>query len=146
MRYDRDAVCVRALKRSGETLQVGSKWSNAESGDAAALVHALVAHFQADRLASRIAYEVAEQAGVATALPQPEAREAMLRRLVVRHGTSKLDRNDGRALARDLYHWAEALSACVPPEDGEGRMVPQGLAELGRWLVLARFIAQGGAE
>lgn len=149
--YGRSAVCVRALKRSGEAVQVGSQWSVASAGETAGsvvdLLEELIAHFRADRLSSRFAYEIAEQAAVATALPDPAAREALLRRLVERHRTAALSKDAGREIGERLARWASLLDRYAPSiVDRDTARVPQGLAELGRWLVLARFIAEGGSD
>lgn len=132
-RYGRNALCVRALKRSGETLQVGSKWTDGNGNHLIAIFNAMVEHFQQDRLGSRFAYDVVNSA---YALPEADERlRAELKRLLTRH----CDRNSPDAL--DPAKWAERLYQWA-------RMLPEGeQAEgLGRWLVLARFLAQGGGE
>lgn len=142
--YRRNALCIRALKRSGETLQVGTRWTDEGANDFAGLIAQVIGHFREDRLSSRFAYDVAEQAHIVTALEDRDARTAMLKRLVNRHKTDKLQNPDD--IVKQLDAWAAALDEIVPKEVQDGREVPQGFAELGRWLVLARFIAQGGGE
>lgn len=142
--YGRNALCIRALKRSGEALHVGTRWTDAGDNDFAGLIAQVIGHFREDRLSSRFAYDVVEQAHIVTALEDRAARTAILKRLVNRHKTDKLQNPDD--IVKQLDTWAAALDAIVPREVQGGREVPQGFAELGRWLVLARFIAQGGGE
>jgi CRISPR-associated protein Cmr2 len=136
---DKAAVCVRVLKRSGETLEVRSKWDTLSEFDK------LVQLFKGKELSSHLAYDVLREARVVTALDDKSARTATLKRLVKRHKTDKL--SDAEGWVDRLRQWADALDGCVLPDKAEdGKEIPQGFAELGRWLVLARFVAQGGGE
>lgn len=147
-RYGRNALCIRALKRSGETLEVGTQWSTGRGEDlvdVAGLLKQLIEHFAQERLSSRFAYEVADQARIVTAL-SAQARSATLKRLVGRHKTNRLSDAEAEDLQKRLNAWMAALDDWAPTERQDGREIPQGFAELGRWLVLARFIAQGGGE
>ena len=136
--YGRDAVCVHALKRSGETLRVGSKWSAGEL-DTGELFNRLVRHFQAGELSSRFAYDLAEQA-LSVAGLEAEAEDAVIKRAVRRHKTEAMTGAAGDELTGLLSSWTRALE--VRAAGGESA----GLAELGRWLVLARFVGTGGDE
>jgi CRISPR-associated protein Cmr2 len=140
-RYGRNALCAYAVKRSGETLRVGGKWSG-DAGYFGDLFADLVGHFQDGRLSSRLAYEVAEQAPTIAILGDSAARKATLKRMIGRHSTEKMPDAMAAALVDRLDTWATALDACIPSDDGSA----QGFAELGRWLVLARFVAQGGGD
>jgi CRISPR-associated protein Cmr2 len=131
------AVAVTVVKRSGETLVVRSKWDNLGG-----LFGELVGHFAGDRLSSRFAYDLSERAPVVTALT--EARGAALKQLVYRHKGAQLTDADG--LVKRMVQWAQALDDQTPSEEVDGVDVPQGLAELARWVVFARFVAQGGGE
>ncbi|MCX7683495.1 MAG: type III-B CRISPR-associated protein Cas10/Cmr2 [Anaerolineae bacterium] len=134
----KSAVCVRVLKRSGETVQMCSKWESiGERFDR------LVAHLAADRLSSRFAYDLSERARGVTAL-SADAQKAALKQLVGRHKTDALSDNEALALIEDLAQWAQALDGQIPPQKVDDAEIPQGLAELARWLILARFVAQGG--
>jgi len=126
----RDAVCVRALKRSGEALETRSPWKSLGN-----TFTDLVSFFQNDTygqpLSSKFAYDVLQ---AAYALPQADEKSrAELKRLLTRH------RNNRHPQAPDPGEWAERLQtwAAALPEKG---------VELGRWLVLARFLAQGDRE
>jgi CRISPR-associated protein Cmr2 len=132
------AVAVRVLKRSGETVTVRSRWGS--MGD---LFDKLIKLFAEERLSSRFAYELSERAPVVTALPA-DARKAAIKQLVKRHKSDRLSDPDG--LVERLGEWAQALDDQTPRESVDGVEVPQGLAELARWAVFARFVAQGGGE
>ncbi|OGO40728.1 MAG: type III-B CRISPR-associated protein Cas10/Cmr2 [Chloroflexi bacterium RBG_16_58_14] len=128
---DKAAVCILAMKRSGETLEMRSKWEVA--GDK---VDQLVRLLKAQRkqnapLASRFVYDFARSA---YALPNAdEMLEAELRRLLIRH------RNEQHPDKPDPVEWATRLKVWAAG-------LPEGPAELSRWLIFARFIAQGGGE
>jgi len=136
--YGRNAVCVLALKRSGETLRVGSKWSAGES-DTGELFNRLVGHFQAGELSSRFAYDLAEQALCVAGL-EAAAQDAIIKRVVRRHKSKEMTEASAAELTGLLTSWTRALQ--VRAAGGES----VGLAELGRWVVLARFIGAGGNE
>jgi hypothetical protein len=84
-------------------------------------------------LSSRLAYDVA---AAARYLPDPgEPFQAEVRRLIARHRSRGHERApDPHDLATRLCDWAEWLP--------EGEQTET----LARWLVLARFVAQGGGE
>ncbi|MBI4494107.1 MAG: type III-B CRISPR-associated protein Cas10/Cmr2 [Chloroflexi bacterium] len=120
------AVCVRVLRRSGETTEARGPW--AAVGEP---FGQLVKLFADDALASRFAYDAA---GAAYAFPQAGAAfAAELKRLLARHRAAR--HPDAPVPAQ----WAERLHAWATH-------LPEGTEGLGRWLVLARFVAQGGGE
>jgi hypothetical protein len=131
---------LQVLKRSGEIVNLRSKWKNI-----GALFDKLVEHFAKGRLSSRFAYDLSERASIVTALP-PDARTATLKQLVQRHKANTLSDNDATDLIEHLTRWAQALDCEVPPEEIDGTKVPKGFAELARWVVFARFVGQGGGE
>jgi CRISPR-associated protein Cmr2 len=152
------ALCVRAIKRSGEMLEVRSSWEpflqsgmrleyspavqekRQTWGNATGVFVFLVNAFQDGALSSRFVYEVASEARIVAPLADSQAHAAILKRLVMRHRTDEL--TDPVGLRNDLLAWAEGLNACVSKEEPDGG----GIAELGRWLILARFVAQEGSE
>jgi CRISPR-associated protein Cmr2 len=123
------ALCVTVLKRSGVIVTMRSRWKDfwPAFGD---LANVFREHGpQKAALAGRFAYDVAL---AAEALWEADEKfRAELKRLVVRH------RNPSHPDAPDQEEWADRLY-------GWARSLPEGPAELGRWLILARFIAQGG--
>lgn len=120
----KNAVCMRALKRSGEPIEVRSHWS-----DLGTLFEDLRQWFASGALSSRFAYEAA--ANLAVLEGEPVRSE--LKRLVQRHrDTRKPNPPEPAALAARLAAWAENL--------------PGRAEELANRILLARFVAQGGGE
>jgi len=132
------SVCVRTLRRSGEQFDVRSKWKLLD--DFAPLVEFL----HTGVLSSKLPYAVAESA---YAFSEPGAAfESELKRLLQRHHDPKKWSEDEAEWAARLRTWAEGLPE--PPEQ-PAAYSPQKTSqaeELARWLALARFLAQGGAE
>ncbi|MBN2007624.1 MAG: type III-B CRISPR-associated protein Cas10/Cmr2 [Anaerolineae bacterium] len=117
------SVCVRCLRRSGEDIQVRSEWNT--MGDT---FERLVELFQSGSLSDRLAYSVLESA---YAFPEANSMfEAEVYRLLSRHSSREF--NCEKEWAATLRTWAATL--------------PNQTEELGHWLVLARFMAMGGAE
>ena len=120
------ALCVRVLKRSGETVEIRSKWEKVNDN-----LEALVSMFKEDALASRMAYDTVRSV---YALPDPGPMfTAELKRLLSRH------RNKDHANAPEPVDWAKRLNTWAAA-------LPKKTEELGGWLVLARFLSQGGRE
>ncbi len=178
--YGRDALCVVALKRSGEPLRVGAHWEEkVVSCDTPTLVDRLCGHFRAsNELSSRFAYEAYTQTRALAVsscdishddqsqvtwkpgIP-PGALESVLRRLTVqRHRGPGLSVLKAEALAQDLAGLACALDAHWhrwiekwykhhrrAPQPADAQFAPHpGAEEMGRWLLLARFLTRGGGE
>jgi CRISPR-associated protein Cmr2 len=124
------AVCVRVLKRSGEIVEMRSPW-NAVGDTFADVIGLFQGDAQGEPLSSKFAYDVLH---AAYALPEAnEQSQAELKRLLTRHHNAKHPRSP------DPGEWAERLRAWAAALPGQ-------LEELGRWLVFARFVAQGGRE
>jgi CRISPR-associated protein Cmr2 len=134
------SVVVQVIKRSGATVRMRSKWDSLGG-----LFDDLVEYFAEKRLSSRFAYDLSSRAHIVTALPA-EARKATLKQLVGRHKTNALADARADELIDRLATWAQELDSQTPPEKMDNADVPQGLAEVARWVVLARFVAQGGGE
>ncbi|MCS7249050.1 MAG: type III-B CRISPR-associated protein Cas10/Cmr2 [Anaerolineales bacterium] len=133
----KSAVSVRVLKRSGEQFDLRSYWKSIGS-DAGGQTNfeKCVQLFQdiqgkGSPLASRFAYDVLEVSRILSA--SDEKFESELRRLLKRHRNKKNPELVNVAECSDrLLGWAKEL--------------PGKSEELGRWLVFARFVAQGGGE
>jgi CRISPR-associated protein Cmr2 len=155
--YGRDALCVHVLKRSGEEVRVGSHWQYPAAippgpaapptagewdGDAIQTVEQVVAAFREGIVTLKFAQELASEArGVAGDLAPVTAgaRLAVLQRLAKRHSSKeKTAQTAALALAANLAAWAEAQG----PDD----LGPLGLERVGVWVLLARFIVNGGRE
>jgi CRISPR-associated protein Cmr2 len=126
----KNAVCVHSLKRSGEPLEIRSPWESV-GGVFAEMIRLFQGDTQGEPLSSKFAYEVLHAAYV---LPEADEKyRAELRRLLTRH------RNAKHPEAPRPDEWAERLGAWAAALPGQSE-------ELGRWLVFARFVAQGGCE
>jgi len=126
----KNAVCVHSLKRSGEALEMRSPWESV--GEVfTEVIRLFQSDTQGELLSSKFAYDVLH---AAYALPEADEKyQAELRRLLTRHRNAK----HPEALRPD--EWAERLRAWAAALPGK-------CEELGRWLVFARFVAQGGRE
>lgn len=127
----KNAVCVLAMKRSGETLEMRSKWDDAGSLPVDMAAFLIGDDHVKSALSSRFVYDVRRSV---FALPEADQKlESELRRLVKRHRNDKHTKSpDPDDLAVKLRTWAAAL-----PEKSD---------ELSRWLLFSRFVAQGGGE
>lgn len=132
----RDAVCVRALKRSGETLEMRSPWK-AIGETFAEMTRFFQGDTDGEPLSSKFAYDALQ---AAYTLPEADEKSrAELKRLLIRH------RNPKHPQAPDPDEWAERLRSWMTHLLGKAEELSKA-EELGRWLVFARFIAQGGRE
>lgn len=125
----KNAIAIRVLKRSGEDLQVYSGW-NTLGGHFDEMVKLL----RDKTITSRLPYDVLQVAETLADIDNGhDMKQAELRRLIGRHSDNKKVNKEAQAkLAADWMTWAQQM--------------PGGLSELGRWLALARFIANGGRE
>jgi len=131
---DKNAVCVFALKRSGDPIQVISKWDALQKDEEkAGLFGKFVSEFQCEYLSSKLPYDLFQSA---YAIPKAEAMlEAELGRLVNRHLQSEERKKKAIELSAELFNWATSL-----PETAS----LNGSQHLAQWLALARFVAKGG--
>ncbi len=153
--YGRDALCIHVLKRSGEEVRVGTKWSYSPSplpqngnmtmlkweGDAAALMERGLRAFASQTLSMKFAGDVAREArGLSDSQLLPAlARAAAIRRLAKRHSPDVLSqRQEALIIADALAAWSEVLAPAHPDRGG--------IEEVARWLLTARFIVSGGDE
>ena len=120
------AMCIKVLKRSGETVTARSSW-DALGNNLAGVIE----HFESGSLSSRLIYDVKRATyavGEAGAMFQAE-----LRRLLARHDKQQANSPlDVREEAHRLNEWASRL--------------PDQAAELSQWLAVARFMAQKGGD
>jgi CRISPR-associated protein Cmr2 len=122
---DKNALCARVLKRSGEMVEARSKWDEWET------LQNIIELFRNEAVSSKLAYDVIRSA---YALSEADAAfQSELYRLLKRHrDIQKLAEQEARDCAERLRVWALHL--------------PDQSAELGKWLAIARFVAQGGGE
>jgi len=145
----KNAVCVMALKRSGETRMACSHWKDLDWVSPTDIpsphlnrMDAVIEYLRSNRLSTNFAYTLEEESRVGTALSDPAAQESLLKRLIKRHKTSALSDSDEDSLRINLMDWVKGLNQTSNPINS----IPQGFAELGIWMVIARFIAEGDKE
>lgn len=127
LRDEKNALCVIALKRSGEPIEVCTAWESMSP------FAKIVENFVNDNLASRLPYDLARSA---YALPEAdEMFTSELRRLLKRHWQGAKGERDEQAqnISLELGGWAKSF-----PE--------KPTTQLAEWLALARFVAKGGRE
>jgi len=131
-RYGRNALAVEVLKRSGETVTVGTSWSYDKTPDVVDLLIELVRRLEEEQISGKWPYAVQAEAVALEALPQA-AQRAELKRLLERQAGQTLSREEKEAqaeeLSRKLAMWAAEA----------------GFEEMSRWLLVCSFIARGGA-
>jgi len=138
--YGRNALCIYLLKRSGEETRVGAQWFyTGMDGDTVALVTDIWERFKDGRLSMKTAHAVFEEARTLSNLPR-EAQKVELKRLLKRHSESKEREAQAEELSSKLTAFAIALDECAR-EVGK-----RGFEQMADWLLLARFLAQGGEK
>ncbi len=145
---DKGAVCVRVLKRSGRTREMRSHWQ--DMGDN---MDGLVQLFRdgtdgGAQLAAGFAYDLLS---AAHGLPEAnEMLEAVLRRLLRRHRNrhhlQSLSDAQCQRWASRLCIWAASMPGAEPEWPASEEERGNQTEELGCWLALAHWIAQGGKE
>ena len=169
--YGRNAVCVYGLKRSGAALRVGAQWTYENMiGDTIGLLETIRKFFADEKkLSSKLAFDAREEARALEGMP--DAHEALLKLLFRRHSELSSDEADTQAsawaprlaaLAEQLQQHRNAwqvtwgrrhnctpgsfgTSACPTPDPFDEDQAPQpGPTELANWLLLLRFLEQGG--
>jgi CRISPR-associated protein Cmr2 len=134
-RDGRDALCVAALKRSGEHVWLSARWdAMLTNGTKENMLHRVISLFsstaaQQSQVSSKLAYDLKNESHVYVDGKQDAAYAARLGYLMGRHAT-RLDKAEQKILTGQLQQLAGVLGA----------------EALANWLLLARFIAQGGAD
>jgi CRISPR-associated protein Cmr2 len=129
--YGRNALVIEVLKRSGETVTVGTKWSYDKTPDAVDLLIELVRRLEKEQISGKWPYTVEAEAVALEELPAA-AQRAELKRLLKRQAGQKLRQEEKEAQAEELSGklamWAEEA----------------GFEEMSHWLLVCSFIARGG--
>jgi len=143
-RYERNAVCVHLLKRSGEETRVGAKWFYSNGvPDSIQLITDIVQRFQKGELAMRLSSTLFQETRTLAGMPV-KAQQAELKRLLWRHLEERLPKDYRQKLAEEF---AEKLAFFAMALDEHSRKVEKsGFEQMADWLRLARFLAQGGEE
>jgi CRISPR-associated protein Cmr2 len=136
----KNAFVVKTLRRSGEDKIARRRWWTATEylRDPIDWVRELMLQ---DFLAAKFAHEVWEEAGALAGTPI-EAQQKELERLLKRHRNPKWDNaEEHKQIAASLAELANAL-----PDLKIGREVISSTEQMAQWLLVARFLAQGGGE
>jgi CRISPR-associated protein Cmr2 len=147
--YGRNALAVEVLKRSGETVSVGTKWSYEGTSDVVALLIDVTERLQEGQISGKWPYTVQAEAAALEALP-PEAQRAELKRLLKRQAEQELSRKEKEAqaeeLSKKLVDWVRAMEQIQKNPDPcqADKESPKGFSEMSRWLLVCSFIARGG--
>ena len=148
-RYGRNALAVEVLKRSGETVTVGTKWSYDKTPDVVGLLIELVRRLEKEQISDKWPYTVEAEAVALEELPAA-AQRAELKRLLKRQTSQKLSEEEREKQAEDLskklVNWAQAMGQPRPDPDPckPDKEPPKGFTEMSRWLLVCSFIARGG--
>ncbi len=123
-------VCVTLAKRGGEALSALSPWVGVKHfGE-------WVAAFQNGDVAAVFPYVLAREAELLQSLPD-EAMTDMVRYLFNRHTAEKTSKERKETLLGSMVTWYKHI---------QGKTGKPALGEIARWLIIARFLASGGAE
>jgi CRISPR-associated protein Cmr2 len=146
-RYGRNALAVEVLKRSGETVTVGTKWSYDKTPDVVGLLIELVRRLEKEQISGKWPYTVEAEAVALEELPAA-AQRAELKRLLRRQAGQKLSQEEREAqaerLSEKLTQWAQAITPPEPEPCEKRASLPPGFAIMSDWLLVCSFIARGG--
>jgi CRISPR-associated protein Cmr2 len=139
----RAALVVQVLRRSGERREVGTKWQ-VGGNDAMEAVQDTVQAMDQEALSGKVAYDLLDEQVALDGCHMPAvARIAELGRLLSRHWSEKAARKaeqDGKVISRDALE--AMLTPLLQAEGDDGWKIN----EMANWLLLARFLAQGGRQ
>lgn len=156
--YDRNALAVTVLKRSGEIMRVGAHWHYDQAVPSTVkLIADLQQAMRADAISTKFTHAYFDEARTLAGLPA-EAQAAELYRLLKRHKGEAVKSEDAEAQAKE---WSARLAPLAKHLQGHRDKLPKtqhrtladedllpqaGMVELGKWLLLARFLNRGGEE
>ncbi|BAJ64879.1 type III-B CRISPR-associated protein Cas10/Cmr2 [Anaerolinea thermophila] len=124
-------VCVTLAKRGGEALSALSPWEHV------AQVAEWVRAFQNDEVAAVFPYLLARETAMLQGLQQEKVKTSILQYLFNRHTGEKVSKDRKHELLKTLTEWHKAI---------EEKTGVSAMGEIARWLIIARFLASGGAE
>lgn len=138
--YGRNAVAVTCLRRSGEERVVGRHWLPGDLTAEQDPLDEVRNRIAGEQLSGKFAYEVAEEAGALTGIP--DAHVAEIARLLKRHVNRKRWKTaEGKTIEAEVLSLASRLADLADMLSQPGGQ--SGIVQLGEWLILARFLAQG---
>ncbi len=130
--YDRNALAVEVLKRSGEPVHAGTKWYYNGISDVVDLLLDVIYRLQHDQIGRKWPYSIQGEAPALEAL-SPEAQKAEIKRLLLRHAGEKI--KDPKIRKQQAEELSERLTMLAKKI---------GFDSLSQWLLVCSFIAQGG--
>ncbi len=156
-RYDRNALVVTLLRRSGEQTQVGCHWHYREitdpTGQPIELFTKFYTLFKEDTLSPKCAYFLLEEAPALVGLPleaqASEVKRVLLRQLNLSHQSEKQSKD----LKQEMIELAGHIAALAKAMDKENSTEPRttelhalqlryGLVEICGWLLVMAFLAR----
>ncbi|SHK76395.1 CRISPR-associated protein, Cmr2 family [Rhodothermus profundi] len=149
--WERNALAIEVLKRSGEALSVGTKWFYDGVPDAVGDFIAFCELLEKEQLSGRFPYAVHAVARTLCGVPE-EAQKAELRRLIRRQAGESLSQEEKKRLAEDwsdkLMRLAQGMVAQWPKNGGRAMQEIKriGLEEVAQWLLVCSFIVRGGKQ
>jgi CRISPR-associated protein Cmr2 len=136
--YERAALVVHFIRRSGEGVLVGAKW-NYDDMNTLAVMKYIQDAIECDDLSGKIGYDMLEVAPVLIGQPIRshripfQAQQAELQRLFKRRANEqKKSKEEAVRLATIVSDLVRSMSVANP------------IKEVSLWLILVRFFAQGG--
>ena len=128
---NKDSICFRVLKRSGETVQIASPRQEAEENFDLLCKYYQIAEESVDGLLSgRFGYDVLNSSR--DLIEIDEKFESELKRLINRHRDKQYPNPLSAEYAKQLCDW--------------GKLMPGKTEELANWLIFSRFVVMGGEE
>lgn len=138
--YGRNAVAVTCLRRSGEERTVGRHWLPGDFSIEKDLLDEVRERITTEQLSGKFAYEIAEESDALEGIPDAHAAE--IGRLLKRHANRKKWKTaDGKTIDEEISSLASRLADLADKLSEQGKQA--GIIQLGEWLILARFLAQG---
>jgi CRISPR-associated protein Cmr2 len=142
--YERNAICVRWLKRSGEQVQMGAKFFYPDHciNDTLQVLMEF-AELMRTKISRGFATDLMRESFALADLDE-KAQEAELRRLLKRR--SELSHDQVKDWAQKLAQLAVALDthADCNADPFDLTRPQRGIVELGKWLTFLRFLTGGG--
>jgi CRISPR-associated protein Cmr2 len=166
--YERNALSVSLLRRSGAITSVGAHWRYERGPGTAALdpldpmrtILAVRDLMRDGDLSPKFAYILMEESPTLTALEQ-NARQTEIKRLLTRQWTGRQTTDDAteikraeiKRLASEMTALADAFDLALPANRRTGATgyelteagPRQGMVELSGWLLIAAFLARSDA-
>jgi len=143
---DRDSFAITVIKKSGSILKTGAKWEY-EGVDTIRVIERVVKLFRTDKLSTTLPYHL-QEGGRGLEEFDIKNKESEFRRILRRHAADTGSREFAEVeeeLIKLLYLKPEKKDdKCQSKKEGEKK--PDGWERIVDLLLLARFIAGGGAE